>query len=194
MAWVVVGVAVTGTAVSIMGNNAAARNQKAQIAQQQYNQRVQMSFNEEAIKTEIGQIDLNFDQQYMQRLESYNQMRNTQLVGVGYQGRTMSSISAVQKADDLDFEYDNKIDEMNRNLSKKAAEIGISQQNLGLQRDIASGDMAKSAVANAAKWQNIGAVMQGASTSALAYNQYNYNNPSNSPAKINLAPMVSPVK
>lgn len=183
MSWVVTGVAVAGTAVSIMGNNAAAANQKAQIAQQQYNQRMQISFNEEAIKTEIGQIDLNFDQQYMQRLESYNQLRGTQLVGVGYQGRTMSSISAVQKADDLDFEYDNKIDEMNRNLSKKAAEIGMSQQNLGLQRDIASGDMAKSAVSNAAKWQNIGAVMQGAGTAAMAYNQYNYNNPSNSPAR-----------
>ena len=46
----------------------------------------------------------------------------------------------------------------------------ITQQNLGLQRDIDSGEQAKSAVTSAARWQAASSVMSGITSGISTYN------------------------
>lgn len=169
MAWVAVGIAVVGTGVSIAGSNASARSQKAAIAQQQYNMRMQASFNAEALPGQLKKAEIDFESQYIQRLEGYNQARNVQLVTAGYQGKTADSLLHIQQADDLAFDYDNKMANLELDLNKKAIEMGVTQQNLGLQRDIESGNQAKSAITSAARWQAASAVMQGIGTGMSTY-------------------------
>lgn len=105
-------------------------------AQMEANNRAfNMSFNEEVMSFNVAATDLNFQVNYMQRLEGYNKVRDSQLTTIGYQGRTVDSLSGVKAAQDDAFEYDNKVDELNREMSQISLSLAHTQNNLNMQRD-----------------------------------------------------------
>ena len=163
---------VGGMVAGIMGGAAAGRSERAAIAQKEYNMRAAASIREEGLAYKNLQIDANYMQNFIQRLSGYNQVRNTQLVAVGYQGRTTDSLQGVQAAGDLNFEFDNKIAGLNRDQMKINVDLNNTYANLQMGRDLESASMAKSASKSAQGWGAFNSVATGVGGMASAYAKY----------------------
>lgn len=131
---------------------ANAVNQITQIKKGQSNIMSNMLFNEQKLGLDVQRAEIDFKQKYIQRLEGYNQVRDTQLVSIGYQGRTLSSIQGIQASGDHAFDYDLKVDEANANMVKINLNLANSMSQLQLQRDYDSGNAAIEANVTAAKY------------------------------------------
>jgi len=166
---------VGGMVAGIMGGAAAGRSERAAIAQKEYNMRAAASIREEGLAYKNLQIDANYMQNFIQRLSGYNQVRNTQLVAVGYQGRTTDSLQGVQAAGDLNFEFDNKIAGLNRDQMKINIDLNNTYANLQMGRDLESASMAKSASKSAQGWGAFSSVMGGVQGVASAQSKYSTN-------------------
>jgi hypothetical protein len=164
----VMGALIVGAGVSILGNAQQSRDQQILLNKQKYDSEQKMAFNAEILKTEMNKADIGFAQDFGKRLDTYNHVRNTQLVTAGYQMRTMDSYSDIQRADDYNYEYDNKLAEMELDLNKKSIEVSIAADNLGLTSDMASADLAISATKNNQMWNDI-STLTSAGTSYAKY-------------------------
>lgn len=169
MSWVAIGITVVGGAMSIMGNNAAAAQEQGMLEKNKYDMRVRASFNEESLKTDIIGADIDFASAFGQRMEGYNAVRNNQLVTAGYQMRTADSMANIQKADDYNLDYDNKVAELNLHITKSTLELNNARQTMGLETDIQSANMAQSASRSANTWANASALTSTASKSYSIY-------------------------
>lgn len=187
---VVVGAIVVGAVVSIMGNNAAAQAQQDAINRQAYADRVSMldqQYNIEfareftAVQQESDELqaDINFAEAFGERLKNYNLVYDNQNISLGYQGRTVSSIQNVRQADEMAWEYDNKIATLQLETDKAMMNISYAQKTLDAVNGLNSLDAGLSSLASAQDagiaasqtgnmWSNLGAVA-GAGTSMATY-------------------------
>ncbi len=85
--------------------------------------------------------------------------------------KTADSMINVQKADDYNFEYDEKMNELNQNMAMANAELNAKMQAMGRATDSAALDMASKSVASAAKWQVAGAVTSTVAQGGAYYKQ-----------------------
>ena len=162
--------------VGLLGGASAGAAERAAIAEKEYNMLAGASIREEGLPYKNLQIDANYMQNFIQRLEGYNMVLDTQKVSAGYQGRTTSSLQGVEAAGALDFEFDKKIMELNRDQSKIAVNLDNTYANLGLARDMASAASARDASKTAQGWGAFTTVVQGATgiaSTAMTYNKQN---------------------
>ena len=154
------------TVSSMIGSGAASAAQRRALQEKQYHARVKKSFNEEKLKTDLKKVDMDFQNRFIQRLEGYTEVRNVQLVTVGYQGRAIESLAGVNAADDANFAYDDKVDELNHEMATISTELNNTYSNMGIDREIESADNAITASRRAQQWSNISAVSGFASSAA----------------------------
>ena len=168
MGWVVTAIAVSAGA-SIHASNVAGAAQRSAMARQQADMGFSIAFNEEVTRVEQTKAQIGFEQEFNRRLEAYNDVRSQQLAVVGYQGRTMDSLSNIIKADEKQWEYDTMVMEINNNINQKSIAIGNMQSTLGMSSQIAGLNASMAASKSAQTWGNI-ATVAGAGAQAGMYN------------------------
>ena len=169
MGWVMIGMAAVSTVMTISGNNAKAAAEQSMLEKQKYDMNIKASFNAEALKTDIISADIDFAFAFGQRLDGYNAVRNNQLVSAGYQMRTADSFANVQKADDYNKDYDDKVAELNLHITKSTLKLNNAYSTMGLEADKASATAAQSASRSANTWANTSAMVSGATKSYSIY-------------------------
>lgn len=169
MSWIMAAVSI-GAGVGVAGTQAQAEQQKGQMEAQKTQLAIEGEFAEAQADVQKEKLGINFAKQWGERLQAYNTFRNQQITAIGYQGRTIDSVSNIQKSDRERLEFDRKMQDIHRSLETKALDIQSMQAQLGIQAEQRGLDDAQKATQTAANWQMASQAVQ-AGTSYARYTE-----------------------